>query len=217
MNSEKKINVYLADDHHIFRAGIRVLLEQEADLQVIGEASFGEEVLHDLRHLPVDVLLLDIDMPGMNGLELIKQLNRDYPQLKVLVFSLHDNDHYVHHMLTNGARGYILKSCRKDELIRAIATVYSGDSYLAKEVSQKLIRSVAGKEIGENDDPLPLSEREIEVLRLVATGRTSQEIAPILHISPRTVDTHRRNIMEKLDLHNAAALTNYAARKGLLK
>lgn len=218
MNEEAQtIKVFLVDDHPVFREGLRVLLENEPRLKVVGEAANGEEVLKKLKNQVVDVLVLDIDMPEMNGLELIAHIEQFPSPVHVLVFSMYDDENYIQYMMKKGVKGYILKSCRKDELIRAIETVNAGDSYLGKEVSEKLIRSIQQKEIqAQTKESLPLTKREIEVIKLVATGRTNLEIGQLLHISHRTVDTHRRNIMEKLNLHNAAALTHYAAKKGLL-
>lgn len=216
MNSNT-INIFLADDHPVFREGIRLLLENEQGLKIVGEAANGQEVMSKIKNLPVDVLIMDIDMPDMNGLILLEKLQHNAPSVKVLVFSMYDYDHYVQHMLGKGARGYILKSCRKSELIWAIKTVNAGDSYLGKEISKKLLHSLdhPSKQT-EGITDIPLTKREIEVIKLVATGKTNQEIGALLNISHRTVDTHRRNIMEKLNLHNAAALTSYAAKKGLL-
>lgn len=214
---QHKIKIFLVDDHHVFREGIRALLESEMPATVVGEAASGQEVLHLLDGLPLDVLLLDIDMPGMSGLDLMKQISLKYPSIPVLVLSSHDTEQHILHMMKNGAKGYILKTCRKNELIRAINTVHAGDSYLSKEVSEKLMYALDKKDNNHPKSPaVLLTKREIEILKLVAKGFTNQEIGDYLFISHRTVDTHRRNMMTKLDLHNAAALTNYAAQNGLL-
>jgi two-component system nitrate/nitrite response regulator NarL len=211
------IKILLADDHHVFRDGIRALLENERDFEVVGEAANGEEVLTHLKKMQPDILLLDIDMPEMSGLDLMKLLTADYAEVPVLILSSHDNEEYILHMMRNGAKGYILKSCRKDELMIAIKIVSLGNSYLSKEVSDKLIYSIDKQEKNfQKRSETPLTKREIEIIKLVAKGLTNQEIGNQLFISHRTVDTHRRNMMTKLDLHNAAALTNYAAQNGLL-
>ena len=214
---QQKIKIFLADDHQVFREGIQALLEVEPMLEVVGGAGSGEVVLAMLDTLLIDVLLLDIDMPGKNGLEVIKVISRKYPTLKVLVFSSYDHNHYVQYMIKGGACGYILKSCTKDELILAIKTVHAGNQYFSRKISKKIFLAINKGKTPVTKTPFPsLTPREIEILKLVAKGHTNQEIGAILFISPRTVDTHRRNIMEKLDLHNAAALTKYAAQKGLL-
>ena len=209
----QKLKLFLADDHPVFRDGIKALLEKEASMEVVGEASDGNELLHKLGLTKTQVLLLDIDMPIISGLEIITSVRQQFPLIHVLVFSMHSNEEYIHQMLSKGAKGYILKSCKMEELIRAITTVSTGDTYLSEEASRKLI-AYASSSKKQND--IPLTKREIEVIKLVSTGLTNQQIGKQLSISHRTVDTHRRNIMEKLDLHNAAALTNYAAKKGLL-
>ena len=213
----KKIKILLADDHHVFREGIQALLFSEKNMEVVGEAANGKELIKKLNVLKTDVLLLDIDMPEINGLEMITYLAEKFPQIHVLVFSMHDSEQYVRHMLAKGAKGYILKSCRKGELIRAVNTVGTGDSYLSKEVAKFIFDKIENKQSRtlKNLD-MPLTNREVEVLKLVATGRNNLEIGELLHISHRTVDTHRRNMMEKLGIHNAAALINYASQKGLL-
>ncbi len=211
---KQKLKLFLADDHPIFRDGIKALLEKEASMEVVGEASDGSELLHKLGLTQTQVLLLDIDMPVISGLEIITSVRDQFPLVHVLVFSMHSNEEYIHQMLSKGAKGYILKSCKMEELIRAIITVSTGDTYLSEEASKKLITYVNTSNQKQKDTPL--TKREIEVIKLVSLGLTNLKIGKRLSISHRTVDTHRRNIMEKLDLHNAAALTNYAAKKGLL-
>ncbi len=214
---EETIQIFLVDDHHVFREGIRALFEWGTIIQVVGEAADGNEVIEKMKGKEVDVLLLDIDMPEVNGLDIIDTIIEEFPQVHILVFSMHDNEEYIRQMLSKGAKGYVLKSCRKEELFRAIRTVATGDTYLSEEVSKKIINYIStNKKHQENNTEVLLTNREIEVLKLVATGLTNLLIGAQLHISHRTVDTHRRNIMEKLNLHNAAALTNYAAKKGLL-
>jgi DNA-binding NarL/FixJ family response regulator len=214
---EEKIKIFLADDHHVFREGIRIILELHAPMKVVGEAATGKKLLKDLVGLEVEVLLLDIDMPDINGLDLMEVISSKYPLLPVLVFSSHDNEHYIHHMITNGAKGYILKSCKRDELILAIKKVHAGEAYLDSKVSKKFFQFIEKKEKNaQRSAKTPLTKREIEILKLVAQGHTNQEIGSRLFISHRTVDTHRRNMMVKLDLHNAAALTLYASANGYL-
>ncbi len=211
----KKVNIFLADDHHVFREGIRILLENEEGFMVVAEAGNGNEVLAQLPEIDVNVILLDIDMPDMDGLVLMKKLKVDFSNIPVLVLSSHDDEQYVHHMMKNGASGYLLKSCKKDELVNAINTVTDGGTYLNKSISLKLFQFDESKK-SDLANKVSLSERELDVLKLVAKGHTNVEIGKLLFISHRTVDTHRRNMMTKLDLHNAAALTNYAYENKLL-
>jgi len=208
-------SVFIADDHPIFRDGIRALLEESPNMKVVGEASTGGEIIEQLRTIHVQVLLLDIEMPIITGLEIIDEIVAEFPAIKILAFSMHSNEEYIHQMLNKGAKGYLLKSCKKAELFRAIDTVSSGDTYLSEVVSKKLLDYITTKRQPPQESPL--TAREIQVLQLVAKGLTNSKIGERLSISHRTVDTHRRNIMEKLDLHNAVALTNYAVKKGLVK
>lgn len=207
------LKLLLADDHHVFRNGINVLLHDKTSFNVIGEAANGRDLMKKLEKEQPDVLLLDINMPDMSGLDVMPMIKERYPDLKVLVFSMHDDADYIKDMLQSGAKGYVLKSVRKDELKRAIRTVAVGDTYLSKEVSAKLVANLSASDSAGGQ---VLTSREVEVLKLVAQGLTNKKIGDKLFISPRTVDTHRRNMMEKLDLHSAAALTQYAAQQGLL-
>ena len=214
----EKIKIFLADDHHVFREGVKILLESHAPIKVVGEAATGEDLLKNLEGLEVEVLLLDIGMPDISGLDLMKTISKKYPQLPVLVFSSHDDEQFIYYMITNGAKGYILKSCKKDELILAIKKVHAGEVYLESEVSKYFFQYLKTKGKNAHKNPTTtLTKREIEILKLVAHGHTNQEIGNRLFISHRTVDTHRRNMMVKLDLHNAAALTLYASQNGFLK
>ena len=215
--TEQKIKIFLADDHHVFRESIRVLLESQAPIEVVGEAATGRELLEKLPQLQADIVLLDIDMPDVSGLELMKEFSKQYSNIPVLVLSSHDDEQFIDHMLTNGAKGYILKNCRKDELIMAIKTVSAGGNYLGQATSKKIFDAYQKNKAYKKKLLVnPLTKREIEILKLVAKGFTNQEIGKQLFISHRTVDTHRRNMMTKLDLHSAVALTNYAAEQGLL-
>lgn len=211
------INIFIADDHHVFREGIRLLLENDPLMKIVGEAANGPEVLTKLAasDTDIDILLLDIDMPEINGMELMKPIMQKYLSLPILVFSSHDDEQFINHMITAGAKGYLVKNCRKSELVLAIKTVSAGGTYLSEGVMEKLLKVENSKD--DQISIIPLTDREVEVLKLVANGMTNQEIGEQLFISHRTVDTHRRNMMTKLDLHNAVALTNYAAKMGLLE
>jgi len=211
------LKIFFADDHHVLRNGIAALMEGSTEFEVSGQASDAMEILEKLPGSDTDVLVLDIDMPGMNGLEAMPIIRERFPDVNVLVFSMYDDELHVRSMLRNGAKGYILKSTRWNELVSAIRTVAAGDTYLASEISGKLLSSLDNDPEPKQAVPgIPLTDRELQVLKLVARGMTNQQIGDRMNISPRTVDTHRRHIMEKLDLHNAAALSHYASKKGLM-
>lgn len=213
------MRIFLTDDHHVFRHGIAVLMENSKEFEVAGQAANAREMLEKLPHTRVDVLLLDIDMPEMDGLEAMPIIRENFPDLNVLVFSMYEDEQHVLTMLRNGAKGYILKSTRWNELVTAIRTVAAGDTFLASEISSSLLKALENNDHHAEHVPspdVPLTDREIEVLKLVAKGMTNLQIGEQMNISPRTVDTHRRHIMEKLDLHNAAALSHYASKRGLL-
>lgn len=199
--------ILLADDHFIFRQGVRALFDGDENIEVVGEASNGNELMEILQKTQVDVLFLDISMPIVSGIDVISPIVETFPNLKVLVLSMHSNKEYARHMMHKGAKGYLLKSCSRSEIILALKTVSSGDTYLSEEIAKKIFTNTIKltKEITKT----PLTKREIDVLKLVAKGLTNQAIGEQLFISHRTVDTHRRNIMIKLDIHNVVELTKY--------
>lgn len=211
-----KISVVIADDHKILREGVVSLLEKEDDIKIVGEAENGEILLNSLNDAKVDVVLLDISLPGMNGLDVATYIIKHFPETKILVFSSYDEDRYIMKMLEIGVSGYMLKTSGSKELVAAIKAVAVGDSYFCKEVVEKLRNQVSGKKDSKPHPEIPLTKRELEILKLVGTGMTNVEIGRQLFISPRTVDTHRRNLMKKLDLHNAVALTRFAQKYNLL-
>lgn len=212
------INVLLADDHKIFRDGIKSLLSKEKDITVVAEASNGNEVIELIDQHKTDVVILDIDMGTPNGIittEILKQKNPDINILILSMLGLHD---FIIQALEAGATGYILKNAGKDELLTAIKSVSRGDSYFSKEVSASLIEQLSRPKTSKKKNAdVPLSPREIEVLELIAQEFSNQEIANKLFISSRTVDTHRRNLLEKLSVRNNVGLTKYAISKGIIK
>lgn len=213
-----KIRVLLVDDHTMFRAGLRMLLENRDDIQVVGEAADGKEAIEKTRKLKPDVVLLDIGMAGMNGLEAARQIRERSPKSRILALTMHDNEEYFFEMLKAGGAGYILKEASPSELLLAIRSVHEGGSFLHPTVAKMLVgdyleRVSAGEESTSYNG---LTEREKQVLKLIADGRTSSEIADILCISVNTVQTHRDHIYKKLKLHNPVELTKYAIRKGLV-
>ncbi|SNC76049.1 two component transcriptional regulator, LuxR family [Hymenobacter gelipurpurascens] len=214
------IRVLLADDHTILRDGMRALLSQEADMEVVGGANNGQELLELLAATPADVVLMDINMPILDGFAAMPLLQEQFPQVRVLVLSMLDNEHYVHRMLQAGAAGYVLKNAEGIEIVYGIRAVAAGQKFLCTELSlmimQRLVaRSactpVAERKLGE------LSGREMEILQLLAQGLTNAEIADKLFTSKRTVETHRQNIIEKTKARNTAALIRYAVSQGLIQ
>ena len=210
-----KIKVLVVDDHAILRDGIRALLSLHDDIEIVGEASEGKEAIEKARELAPDVIVMDIAMPGMDGLEATRRIRKKSPEVKVLVLTQHDNREYILSAIKAGAAGYVPKRALGSDLVSAIRTVYKGDSFLYPSAAAALIDSYLHQAEEEPYDRLTAREREI--LKLIAEGHTSREIAGILFISLKTVLGHRTKIMEKLDLHNRTELIKYAMRKGLIK
>ena len=218
-SASAKIRVLLADDHTILRAGLRMMLNAQPDIEVVGEASDGRQALGEALRLQPDVVLMDITMPEMNGIEATRQIKRALESTRVLILTMHENEEYLFQVLRAGASGYILKEAADTELISAIRVVYSGRFYMSPSaqtmmVGDYLLRVRSGEE---RDSYSALTEREREILKLVAEGLTNNQIAERLYISPKTVDTHRTHIMDKLNLHSRAELVKYAMRRGLLE
>jgi len=209
--------VLLAEDHTIVRKGLRALLADEPDVEVVAEAEDGSEAVRMAQQLRPDVVLMDFSMPGLNGLEATRQIKRWVPEVKVLVLTRYADEEHVSQVLRAGASGYVVKRAAPAELVLAIRAVYRGDTFLSPAISRTVIEEyVRQAEATAKDSYEQLTDREREVLQLIAEGHSSREIAERLTISEKTVRTHRANLMDKLDLHNAAALTKYAIRKGLV-
>ncbi len=212
-----KIRVLIADDHKIFRDGLRSILEKEKDIRVIDDAASGNEVIEKVVKGSIDVLLLDIDIGKPNGIELTEIIKRDHPEVKILILSMMGLHDFILQALEKGATGYILKNTGKDEVLTAIRSVAKGDSYFSREVSTILIEHLNKPRPSKKTIlNIPLSAREIEVIKLIALEYSNPEIAEKLFISIRTVDTHRRNLLEKLGVKNTAGLVKYAIKKGLV-
>ena len=211
----RKIKILLVDDHAIMRDGIKALLSIYDDIEVVGEASEGKEALEMTRELNPDVVVMDISMPGMDGLEVTHRLTKRNPKVKVIILTQHDNREYILSTIKVGAAGYIPKKALGSDLVSAIRAVCSGDSFLYPSAARTLIDDYR-KQAEQPDIYESLTEREREILKLIAEGRTSREIAEALYISQKTVQGHRTKIMEKLDLHNRTELIKYAMRKGLV-
>ncbi len=210
------IRIMLIDDHKILRDALKTVLDREHDIILAGEASDGAEALKLVRENRPDVVVMDVGMPNMGGIETTRALLAEHPGLRVLALSTYSDRRIVLQMLDAGACGYVVKSAGRDELLRAIRAVAQGRTYLCPEISALVIDTVRGgkKSIDKNGD-IRLGRREREVLQLLAEGCTSPIIAGRLHIATSTVEVHRRNIMRKLDLHSVAELTKYAVRNGL--
>lgn len=215
----QKIRVLIADDHKIIRVGLRGLIELSKDIEVVAEAENGTEVKDLVENFKVDVVLMDIDMGHTSGIETTRQLKTDHPEVNVLGLTMHEEQDYIIEMLEAGASGYLLKSAGMDELLTAVRTAAVGDSYFSQQVSAILLQAVTRKRTApssKNNHGIPISDLEIEVLRLIAQEHSNIEIAEKLFISVRTVDTHRRNLLEKLQVKNTAGLVKFAIEKGLL-
>src|SRR5690348_1710016 len=217
--ADPKIRVLLVDDHTILRQGLKMLLHAQPDMEVVGEASDGYQAIAEAQRLQPDVILMDITMPEMNGIEATRHVRRQHPDIRVLVLTMHENEEYLFQVLRAGAAGYILKEAADTELITAIRTVQSSRFYLSPSAQTMMVGDYLQRvRTGEEKDSYSgLTEREREILKLVAEGLTNNQIAERLFISPKTVDTHRTHIMDKLNLHSRAELVKYAMRRGLLE
>ncbi len=212
-----KIRVLLVDDHGIVREGVRAMLSLNQEIEVVGEAADGREAIKQARSCAPNVVVMDIAMPGMDGLQATKRLARDFPEIRVLVLSQHDNERYILPVLQAGASGYVLKRSVGAELLEAIRTVHKGDCWLPPRVAQTVLSYCRqGPSALPDDGEGLLTEREQEVLKLVVEGYTSREIAEFLFLSKRTVMCHRANIASKLGIHNRLELVRYAMRTGVV-
>jgi two-component system response regulator NreC len=209
--------IVLADDHHVVRQGLRVLLEGQPDFQLVGEAGDGLEAIQLTERLKPDVLLIDLMMPSLNGLEATRQVSQRSPHTRVVILSMHASEAYVLEALRNGAAGYVLKDSSAADLVHAVREVVDGRRYLSSPLSERAIEAYMQKASTVTSDPYEmLTNREREVLHLAAEGYTNAEIADQLSISPRTAETHRANLMHKLGLRTHTDLIRYALRRGIL-
>ncbi len=213
-----KIKVLIADDHAIVREGVRMILNLHDDIEVTGEAADGIEAIAQVGKLTPDVVVMDIAMPGLGGLEATLEIRKRSPQTKVLVLTQYEDSEYIYRFLKAGATGYVLKKAVGSDLVSAIRAVAQGKNFLDPAITEKVIEGFLGQtEHSENETSYEkLSDREKEVLKLIAEGYTLQRVADILCLSIKTVMTHRTNLMEKLDIHNRTELVKYAIRKGLV-
>ncbi|MCW8869927.1 MAG: response regulator transcription factor [Proteobacteria bacterium] len=210
------ISVYLADDHTIVRQGLVSLLNSYEDCQIVGEAADGIKALKDIIELKPDVAIVDITMPKMNGMELVKQVHAKCPETKLLVLTMHEEEEYVIHMVKAGASGFLLKDSAGEELIDAVKELAQGKSYFSQYAAQVLATQYSKPEQDWNDPYKGLTTRERQVFHMVIDGKTTKQISEILYISVKTVENHRGKILEKLKVANTAELVKYAAKKNLL-
>lgn len=219
------VKVVLADDHQIIRDGVKTLLSDVDDIEVVDEAENGDELIKKLKDQTADLVILDINMPLMNGIQAAEFIKEKYPKIKILVLSMYDEEAYVVKVLQVGVSGYILKNTEKKDLLEAIYKVMNGEQYFSSEITMKMVQKIsknaenthanlsANHEISRD---VQLTNREKEILKLIADGNTNKNIAFKLNISPRTVDTHRRNLLQKLGVKNTAGLVKYAIQIGLI-
>lgn len=210
------IRIVLVDDHEVVRQGLASLLEKQADMQVVGQAGDGGAAIRLADELDPDVMLLDVGMGPVGGIQAAEQLRQHHPDIAVIALSIHDDKRFVSGMLDAGASGYLTKDCAMAEVVEAVRCVAGGRSYLSKSVAGAVVDAYRNRRnTGPTNQP-QLSPRERDVVKLIAEGLTTKQIAQQLHLSPRTVETHRRNIMEKLSMRGVADLTRYAIREGLV-
>ena len=209
------IRVLLVDDHPVVRRGLSVCLAHQEHLLIVGEAADGQEAVTKARELSPDIVLMDVDMPHMNGLTASEILRKELPRIKVLILSMHSQSDYVLRILQSGARGYVLKTASPDELAKAIETVHAGESYFSPDVARIALNQFV-RGTGEGPQVSQISNREREVLIAIAEGLSNKEIACRLNVGVRTVETHRERIMRKLNIHSVAGLTKFAITKGLV-
>lgn len=217
----KKIKIILADDHSVVRSGLRALFRTEKDFQVVGEAANGADAVRLVSRMKPDVVILDIFMPKMNGIEATRLIKEKYRDVKVLILTVQDKEEYVYEMIRAGANGYVLKDAEKSDIFKAVRTLALGESFFSPHIS-KLILEYFVKEKNEGESRPPasgrtLTKRESEILRLVAQGLSSRRIAEKLYLSVSTVNTHRANLMQKLNIHDTAGLVRYAMQRGLVR
>ena len=216
MSAKKQIiKVLVADDHPVVRKGLQLCLTKDGKLKVVGEAADGDEALRKARELRPDVVLMDISMPGMNGLDVTEILRKEAPDMKVLILSVHSNKEYIFRVIQAGAHGYVSKEAPPEEVIRAIETVYNGEPHFSEDIARAALSEFVNTG-GKKEPFAQLTTREREVLVLIAEGKSNKEIADRLNIGVRTIETHRERIMRRLNIHSVAGLTKYAIANGLI-
>ncbi|MEI7725392.1 MAG: response regulator transcription factor [Bacteroidota bacterium] len=216
-----KIRIFLVDDHQLVRDGIKALLISAEDLTILGEASSGRECFEKIAMEPPDILILDISLPDTNGIEITKRISTEYPDTRVLILSMYTNEDFIFNSVKAGARGYLPKNTSREELLSAIHAIYEGEEFFSDSISRIMLKSYVRK--AKEDDlvsqggPIPLTTREIEILKLFAEGFINKEISDQLDISIRTVETHKNHIMKKLELKSTVELIKYAIRNKIVE
>ncbi len=210
-----KIRVALVDDHQLVRDGLKSILSSIGDVEVVGEASDGHAAIKLCASLGVDVVIMDIAMSGLNGLDATKRITEKHPQINVLILSMYDSEEYIARAMQHGARGYLLKNAQPQEFEDAIRKVAAGAVYLSPEIGEQMRRHLINKP-SQGDSLEMLSTRQREILQAIAEGKSTKDIAELLSISPKTVETHRGHLMQKLDIHDIAGLVRYAIKHGLV-
>jgi DNA-binding NarL/FixJ family response regulator len=218
MTTPLKIRVLLADDHEVVRSGLRMVLEAQSDIEVVAEAGDGAQALERALAEGIDLAVLDVSMPRMTGLQAAAELHRRRPELRILMLSMHDNEQYFFEALKAGASGYVLKTAANRDLVEACRACMRGEAFLYPPAVATLVRDyLEGARLGEAPPEDPLTARELEVVKLIAEGHTSEEIAAELVLSRKTVERHRANVLDKLGMRNRVDLTRYAIRRGLVE
>ncbi|EPG64559.1 response regulator [Leptospira wolffii] len=223
MNSQPAVcKLYLVDDHAILREGLRLIISGQSDLEIIGENGNAEQALDEIGKLEPDILITDISMPGVSGIDLVKGVKRYYPKVQVIILSRHDNEEYIQKLVDLGINGYVLKDDAGEDLLRAIDAVRRKETYLSPRIATRVLSGIGRKKTGDQPEEGPsvfsvLSDRERQILKLISEGNSNEKIGKLLHISPATVKVHRANIMKKLDLHKVADLVVYAIRAGIVE
>lgn len=217
MKPKKK--VVIAEDHQLFREGLKAMLAAREDLEVVAEAQDGLEAIRNVRKHAPDLLLLDLSMPRLSGISVLNDVRTLFPEMKILALTIHESDQYVLETFKAGVNGYCIKDASREELLMAIETVLAGKTYISPGIADEVMEGylTGRKKLKEKSDWETITQREREVLKLLAEGYMNKEIGDLLSISTKTVEKHRANIMSKLDLHNAAALTAYAIEQGLVE
>jgi two-component system response regulator NreC len=212
------LRILIADDHGIVRAGLKLLLDRVPDMEVVGEAAEGREAVRLAGEVHPDIVIMDIGMPLLNGLDAASQIVRENERVGIIVLSMHTDESYILRALNAGAKGYLLKDHADEDLERAIRSVASGKPFFSPSIAQALLEEYVGlmRQRGLQDSYDLLTEREREVLQLLAEGKSNKEVASVLNVSPYTIETHRTNLMQKLNLHNTAEIVLYAVRKAII-
>jgi DNA-binding NarL/FixJ family response regulator len=210
------IRIIIADDHRLFREGLVNLLSESKDIEIIAQAENGKDVLEKAKELNPNIVIMDIGMPIINGVEATRQLFKELPDIKVIALSMHSDKQYIKGMLEAGASGYLFKNCAYDELIEAIQTVNSGKKYLSEMITEIMIQDYLGKEENNPESDAELTERESEILKLIAEGVPTSRISELLFVSVKTIGTHKQHLLDKLNLKTSTDLVKYAIRKGIV-